>query len=143
MRSTPNFQLSIETLERAMRPASEDRIDQALAALSVQVASRVADEATDELQIGVYSARLRLYPADVALQVLADWPRKSKWWPTWCELDAELSRLSHWRYQALAAVRFALVGEAERASEAKSEEVANGLRKLSRILRGAMPDAPP
>jgi hypothetical protein len=42
------------------------------------------------LQLAVYTDELGQYPADIVVKVLRDWPKQSKWWPTWHELDIEL-----------------------------------------------------
>lgn len=138
--SKPNFRWSISLLQRALEPATTERLEQALATLSVLIAKRASEEDEAELQLAVYAARLRAYPADVAMRVLSEWPSRSRFWPTWCELESELNRLVRWRTEALAAVQLAAAGEQPEAPVKKTPDVAKGLRALGARLR-AVADA--
>lgn len=54
--------------------------------LYVQTARRNGDQMDLNLTVGVYIENLSEYPADVVYHVLKQWPKQSKWWPTWYEL---------------------------------------------------------
>jgi hypothetical protein len=138
-RSMPNIAKSISIIEQALEPASHDRLEQALAVLSVTIAKRASDADTDDLQLTVYAARLRQHPSDAALQVLADWPLTNKFWPTWCELEAELRAASRWRRDALAALRIGVADPS--APVEKDPSIADGLRKLTKRLAVAKTEA--
>ena len=48
-----------------------------------------------ELLTAGWLDRLRNWPADVALYTLKDWPSRSKWWPSWFEIEeAMVARLA-------------------------------------------------
>lgn len=87
---------ALQVVRKAMTPAPRDALIGWLAELSVQVAYRAQTEFNGELTLQVYARNLAAYPADVAKDVLADWPNRSKWWPAWHDLkerlDAKIQR---------------------------------------------------
>lgn len=118
---SPDFAGAIAMLEATCAPASATQLEAALAELSVQVNCYGADGARADLQLAVYVRQLQRYPADVAMQALRDWPRKSKptrggkdfarEWPNWFDLQRELDFWATRRRTMLDALRF----DAERA----------------------------
>jgi hypothetical protein len=85
-------ELALEVVRMAQTPAPEAVVYGWLGELSVQVAYRTQTEFNGELTLRVYARNLAKYPADIVRDVLMDWPRQSKWWPTWHELVEELDR---------------------------------------------------
>ena len=73
--------------EAACRPADTDRIIKDLAALRLSCASRGMSEADIKMQTQVYAHRLSEWPADAVLAALREWPSRSRWFPTWCEIE--------------------------------------------------------
>lgn len=138
--STVNLSSATALLRCELEPADQDTLEQALSALEVQVAKRQNDEGYEDLQLAVYAARLRQFPADVALRALDEWPRRfgNKFWPTWSELEADLNRMTRWRRAALAALAFAAKDQPDDKVE-KTDEVANGLRNLAAKLSASAP----
>lgn len=86
--SSPEEGLAV--VQAAMTPAPAEQVIGWLAEMSVQVAFRKESEFTGELTLQVYARKLSEYPADVVRDVLAEWPGRSKWWPTWMELKDRL-----------------------------------------------------
>ena len=85
---------ALETVRKAKAPADQGRMTGWLAELSVQVAFCAQTDFTTDLTLQVYARNLAEYPADVARDVLAEWPARSKWWPTWHELKERLDEKS-------------------------------------------------
>lgn len=91
---TPDFEGARRAVEMACLPASGDVILQALVILRAQSAVREAADVDMEIQAKVYSDNLAEWPADCALWVLKTWPRRSKWWPAWFELQERLEKIA-------------------------------------------------
>lgn len=74
-----------------MRPAPRQRLLEALHKLrrltvGREDAHRDETPGAAEAEIHTWVERLEVYPADVAISVLADWPDRSKYWPSWAEI---------------------------------------------------------
>jgi len=103
--STHDIEAAWRWLQGAMEPASEAEIERTLAVVSQLVArGRGGDDEAADLQLEAYVAKLRRYPADIALAVLNRWPDTERFWPTWSEIKARLDRLTWRRRQMLEAL---------------------------------------
>jgi len=138
--STANFEQSEALLLRALEPAPKAKLEGALATLWVKMAKRAGTNSDADLMLAAYTAELQRFPADIALQVLTEWPRgfDHKFWPAWAELEIELNRRTRWRRAALAAIKHAAAQGGEGRFE-KSDDVAAGLRNLAASLRANAP----
>lgn len=87
-----DLEMALEVVRMAHTPAPEAKVYGWLAELSVQVAYRAQTEFNGELTLKVYARNLAEYPADIVRDTLRDWPKQSKWWPTWHELVDTLNR---------------------------------------------------
>src|SRR5690606_22044554 len=84
-----------------LKAAPDSDLEKAMATLSLLVAKRQSDDGAEELQLAAYVAELRRYPADIALSVITNWHRTSKFWPTWLELQEQLDALFGFRRRLL------------------------------------------
>lgn len=82
-------------------------LEDTLATLSVLCAEQfgMTPEKAD-LQLAVYVAQLRQYPADVVMSVLNEWANKRRKWPTWQELYDAMEFHRKYRADMLAALRW-------------------------------------
>jgi hypothetical protein len=81
-------------IEGAFRAAPEDRIASAL--FKLRIMTRAREQRTEEMQEAeatIWIEQLRGYPGDIVLDVLTNWPKRKngQWWPTWHEVEAELT----------------------------------------------------
>ena len=76
---------ALTKLKRFMTPASQPELEVWLAELSVIVARRIDDDATEALRLTAYTSRLSDYPADIAREALLR--RPWRFWPSWAELE--------------------------------------------------------
>ena len=81
---------AIKMLQKALEPLPANTILQELTRLKLKTMARNMTTEELSLQLAVYTDELGQYPADIVVKVLRDWPKQSKWWPTWHELDIEL-----------------------------------------------------
>ena len=81
---------AIKMLDKALEPLPSETILQELTRLKLKTMARNMTTEELSLQLAVYTDELGQYPADIVVKVLRDWPKQSKWWPTWHELDIEL-----------------------------------------------------
>ena len=94
-------------LQAMMRPLPADDLPMELSrmeALTVRP-STLRDVA---LVAAAYLERLSEYPADAVLWALREWPRRSKWFPAWKELEVLLEERTAPRRMMLEAVERAL-----------------------------------
>lgn len=68
-------------------PTDADRIADKLTWLRLLVMQRDADLVDHQAQNIAYVQLLLDYPADLVVSVIDAWPRQSKFWPTWLELE--------------------------------------------------------
>lgn len=84
---------ALRAVEYSLRPAGEDDLGAALYSLRVMTRGRERYEADDrEAEAIVWLQQLSKYPADIALDVIRNWPTRSdgQWWPTWHDVQKEL-----------------------------------------------------
>lgn len=87
------YRVAADLVEAMFRPATPDKLQMALFTLRRMTAGRdgeVANEKARAAEIVTWVRQLQGYPADVAISVLQDWPKRSKWWPTWFELQEQI-----------------------------------------------------
>lgn len=86
--------LAIEIAEAALRPATPQKILAELTRLRALTVSR--DQATLDLELiaAAYTDELSRYPADAVVEVLRDWPRSNRFWPSMAELVGPLDRMT-------------------------------------------------
>jgi len=80
-----------------MQPAPDDMIVAALAECAALCCRKSDGDEMNGAAVKAYEARLRSVPADCAITALREWPNRSKFFPTWHELQAEINRLAHYR----------------------------------------------
>src|SRR5690606_24100751 len=100
-RSNPDLTQATKWAAELLKSAPDSDLEKALATLSLLVAKRQSDDGAEELQLAAYVAELRRYPADIALFVITNWHRTSKFWPTWLELQEQLDALFGFRRRLL------------------------------------------
>lgn len=101
----PNTDLAMKRVRLMLTPAPETELEQALATLSLLVAKREGGDDVEELQMRAYVAELRRYPEDIALHAVSSWHRRSKFWPTWFELQEQCEALFANRRGLMAALQ--------------------------------------
>jgi hypothetical protein len=69
-----------------------DRVADALTWLRLMVIQRDADLVDHQAQNIAYVDWLLDYPADQVVRVIRGWPRRSRFWPTWLELEEAIER---------------------------------------------------
>lgn len=74
------------------RPLDDRGLLAALVRLRSATMSRTADTTETELALETLADELAPYPADIVLDVLTEWPRRSRWWPTIADLLPLLQR---------------------------------------------------
>ena len=72
--------------ERAEPPADE-RLAAALSKLRMLVVRRDDEPINEAAQNIAYIELLLDFPTEIALDVIAQWPRRNKFWPAWLELQ--------------------------------------------------------
>lgn len=77
---------AIDVVRKGLTGPDTDMALAWLGELSAKCAVRNQSDFSGELTLKVYARELLAYPADVVRDVLSEWARKSKWWPTWNEL---------------------------------------------------------
>jgi hypothetical protein len=85
-----DYQKAVALLEASLEPLPPDLIKLELTRMKVKTAARNMTTEEITLQFTIYMDELRLFPADVVVHVLQNWPDRSKWWPTWYDLNDEL-----------------------------------------------------
>jgi hypothetical protein len=86
-------------------PATRDQIVEWLTICAVKTAHPKDDDMSSELKLKVFTSELLRFPGDIVRHVLATWPSKSKWFPTWKELEDEITRLGGIRPQIIERVQ--------------------------------------
>lgn len=90
-------------VEGSLRSAPEATLGAALYRLRMLTRGRDQRAELDmEAEALVWLQELRCWPADVALETIRSWPTKNPWWPTWCEIQADMRKACEYR-RALAA----------------------------------------
>lgn len=94
VRDAPDRAGALDMLCSAMTPADKPTLARELTRLAMLTKSRDRGDDT-ELIVECYIEELRRYPADIAVSVLREWPRRKHgtWWPSWHELQ----RVLEWR----------------------------------------------
>jgi len=92
--ASPDFEEAILAAKRHCCPAPKRTILEELVTLRSQCAVRAGQAIDMEIQAGIYADKLDAYPADCVVSVLRGWPSKSRWWPTWFELETDLNVIS-------------------------------------------------
>lgn len=85
--------LAIEIAEAALQPAPPQKVLAELTRLRALTVSR--DQSTTDLELiaAAYTDELKKYPLDAVVEVLRDWPRSHRFWPSMAELVEPLDRL--------------------------------------------------
>lgn len=101
------LQDGVAMLTLAMTPAPSAKLAEALTRLRLITVGGQKADADTELSIELMIDLLRDYPADVAIETLAEWPRRKRgsWWPTWAELRPILDSKAAMRRAMEARVR--------------------------------------
>lgn len=93
-------------------PAPADKLTEWLTVCAVLTAQPRDDDMTSDLKLRVYAEKLAQWPGDVVRHVLDEWPSKSKWFPTWNEMEAALDRHNAHRPMVVQKVREVIGGAA-------------------------------
>jgi hypothetical protein len=84
---------ALAAVEFALRPADEMDIGKALYTLRMMTRGRdQRSDADREAEALIWQEHLRLFPADIVLVTLKNWPHRpdGQWWPTWHDVQKEL-----------------------------------------------------
>lgn len=81
-------------VEQATKPLPDERIVLEINKLKVRCKMRSEQQEDMQMLIACLLDDLSEYPADVVVDVLKAWPRRSPWWPSWNELYEQLERKS-------------------------------------------------
>lgn len=81
---------AIRALNEQCEPAAKIDIARWLAELYALTKQRAEEQVTLDLAVQAFASRLEKYPAYAVEAALREWPDKSKWWPSWQELKAEI-----------------------------------------------------
>lgn len=93
-------------LRELLTPASDAELLDALISLEQSTGKAKSEgEDAEDVKLDRYVAKLRDYPADVALHTLATWDDKNIFFPRWAELKAALDRAFAFRRQILPALQ--------------------------------------
>jgi len=103
--SKPDWAGALALVESACAPAPDGKLAQAIAVLGELTRGNTQEA---DLQVRAYVAKLREYPADVAMDALNTWPERSKWFPAWLELKERMTFVAERRANMLAALRHEL-----------------------------------
>lgn len=91
---------AIDTHERACLPAPIERLLAELSGLAAITVQQSAADETQEMQISMFARALLSWPGDVAIQAIQTWPRVSKFWPAWKEMQDHLEAIGGKRLSA-------------------------------------------
>lgn len=86
-------------------PAKREQIVEWLTICAIKTAHAKDDDMSSELKLKVFTSELLQFPGDIVRHVLAKWPSKSKWFPTWKELEDEITQLAGIRPQIIQRVQ--------------------------------------
>ncbi|MGI9484983.1 MAG: hypothetical protein ACR2RF_03690 [Geminicoccaceae bacterium] len=81
-------------VDQATQPLPDERIVLEINKLKVRCKMRAEQQEDMQMLIACLLDDLSEYPADVVVDVLKAWPRRSPWWPSWNELYEQLERKS-------------------------------------------------
>lgn len=97
--------VAIEIAEAALQPAPPQKVLAELTRLRALTVSR--DQSTTDLELiaAAYTDELKKYPLDAVVEVLRDWPRSHRFWPSMAELVEPLDRLVGPRHALREALR--------------------------------------
>lgn len=74
-------------VEALAAPPAKSDLHGPLLELRLKTASASMGHEDVKAQVSIYARDLTAYPAQAVQQALAEWPRQSRWWPTWYELQ--------------------------------------------------------
>lgn len=95
-------------IEGAFKSAPADRIANELYKLRMLTRGREQRDAADqEAENVIWLEQLRCFPGDIVIDVLRSWPNRNdgQWWPTWHDVQQELTKLCDRRKALLNFVR--------------------------------------
>lgn len=84
---------ALRQVEQWLQPAPPQLILAELTRVRALTISRDQSTADLELVAAAYADELREYPADAVREVMREWPRTHRFWPTLCELVERLEHL--------------------------------------------------
>ena len=92
-----DLETALANLSPMLRPAPP----QALAAALAELRSLTCRPSGSEVDLvaTAWVERLATWPADIAIWALREWPSRSKWWPTWHEIEGLMERRAHERLE--------------------------------------------
>lgn len=97
---------ALDRVEAAFAPADDAMIAAAVGECAALTAPRNGESA--DVVLRAYLSRLKGWPADVVLTVLREWPKRSKWFPTWQELESALDAATQPRRDLKAAIEWTM-----------------------------------
>ena len=83
---------AINALEATMSPPDRRMLVELITEVFTLTKMRGSNQIELDFAVRAYAARLADYPADTVFAVLKDWPNRSKWWPSWCEIKEQLDK---------------------------------------------------
>jgi len=88
--SESDLRAALVVLNEECKPAPPEKIGMWLAKLYALTKQRAEDQVTLDLATEAFMARLEKLPAAAVEAAMEAWPDKSKWFPSWQELKAEI-----------------------------------------------------
>lgn len=88
---------ALVALSRLSEPMPREKIGEHIAKLLVLCSRRSETDADLQLRVAAFADGLALYPADILEDVLTDWPRRNKWFPSLAEIEDAVSSLNDTR----------------------------------------------
>ena len=77
-------------VQEYLAPIEPRILVKALTELDALTVKRAEAQGQTDLTIAAYADRLAIYPEDIVIHVLTSWPSRSKWWPSWYELNLDI-----------------------------------------------------
>lgn len=110
--ASPEADTAERVVSGLLAPAPIEKLVEWITICAVLTAQPREDDMTSELKLKAYAQELARYPGDIVRHVLAEWPRRSKWFPAWAELQAALDKQLGYRPVLAEKVRAELRGRA-------------------------------
>ena len=103
--SSDDRRRGIRVLEKSLAGAPKAVIGAELTRLHALTKARAEEQGDIKMKVAAFTAELSVYPPTAVTAVCREWSRRSKFWPSWAELYAELEDAVRPRRLLLAALR--------------------------------------
>ena len=97
--------VAISGLEMSLITMPTEQIGALIEKVYMKTARRQGEQLDLNKAIKCYMEELETYPADIVHHALTEWPKISKWWPTWFDLAEIMDWRTNTRRLKLAALQ--------------------------------------